>query len=457
MFNSDIQKALRKADLTVVDCNTASKTAIEPQIKTHNALALTGVESLSLPDISRAGEDNLVAGKIALSDAAFVKNMSRLVGVNLLQFAGEVPFLDSRSLDTAKLAHKTLGDLEFANVSGLDGRTITKQQEERLLQTIGDATAAQGWTAELADALGGATRAIAAYQAAHRSESGKNPGPADIAPIGDVSTLGTAVIDSLQAVREKSTFAAYFKAYFRNGEIFEVKFDSSGLQQTLIDTIKKELEEHGGNADGQLIDKLTKEIESVNQQFQDKLCKKGASDGSCTVLGAIGEQTFVTRAGKSYGFPGVSATFDPTANKKVSTNKLQTNSILEDLLRVLIEATGDAKDPVPGVPNSTLCKELGVTAAMEAQVCAQEGDKQIQHVNDVGDATEAGTAQVVSVVVRGGWLFSLNNEAIADSLTVGISVGMRKFAERVAYEQAKGTGNCPKPGHRTLAVNFKGP
>jgi hypothetical protein len=437
-FDRDIQSPARKSVLTTVDCDSGSATLLTPQFVSGPRVVPATLLNLNLDFLpgNFAEATDLEIGKRILektsSDRAlFGKSMSAIVGLDLSQFVSEAPFYDHEGAESARKAQDRLRDMNLNDFSKLDGKTITKEDQKQLMEAISKATASSGWASEMTENIGSAVKAIIAYKAA-RDENSR-------------SMLESAALKGVALATENSTFAAYFKAYFRNGEIFEVKFDSSGLQQKLIESIKKKL---GVNADSALIDDLTKEIQKIDASFQSKLCDKGADTSDCSILGAIGTQTFVTRAGKSYGFPGVTATFDPTATKKISTNKLDTNSILEDLVRVSVEAAGDAKGPVPGVVNSTLCKEL--------KHCVQAADTDaVQRANDVGDTTEAASAQVVSIVVRGGWLFSLNNEAAAESLTVGISVAARKFAERVAYAQAK--GKCTKPGHRTLTVGFTGP
>ena len=166
----------------------------------------------------------------------------------------------------------------------------------------------------------------------------------------------------------------------------------------------------------------------------------------------IGEQTFVTRAGKSFGFPGVIVTVDPGADKKVSTNQIDTDAIIGDMVRVLFEATGDSINKVPGSKTSSLCKLTEKTAA---PLCATDTTAPVlQKVDGIADRVEAGAFSVTGMVIRGGWLFSLNNEALAKSIETGVSVAARKWAEKAIWSRLS---RCPTKslGDLTVGASFR--
>ncbi|MCY0853560.1 hypothetical protein [Cupriavidus sp. D39] len=103
------------------------------------------------------------------------------------------------------------------------------------------------------------------------------------------------------------------------------------------------------------------------------------------------------------------------------------NAVVSDLVRVLFEAVGDDRIRVPGAENSSLCK---ASKAM----CATAGNaEKLKRVDNIGDRVEAGTFSTVGIAIRGGWLFSINNEALASSIQTAVAVGARKTAEGVMW------------------------
>lgn len=220
-------------------------------------------------------------------------------------------------------------------------------------------------------------------------------------------------------------------AYFRNGAILSVSVDASGLKDQLVAKLKERIR------DEQAIKAAEAEIDKLAAQLTEQVCKGGVGDKKgCVVLGTIGEQTFVTRSGKSYGFPGISVSFDPTATKKVSTNKISEEDIAPDLVRVVLEAVGDELFHVPGTPNSTLCGFNAVYCGTEAQ------SAMLAKVNDAGDRMEAATSGTVGTLIRGGWILSLNNEVLARTVTTAAAVSLRKAAEGATWKRLS---TCPAP------------
>jgi hypothetical protein len=163
----------------------------------------------------------------------------------------------------------------------------------------------------------------------------------------------------------------------------------------------------------------------------DGVCKSN-DDDACTLLGVESEASFVSRAGKTISFPGIVATIDPGVDKKISTNKLDTEDIGHELLEVFIEAIADAKYLVPGAPTSTACRNI---TSIEGLCQAEEDAEKISAVNESAARAEASARAVVSILVRGGWLFSLNNESLADWIETLAAVTSRKIAEAAQWSK----------------------
>jgi hypothetical protein len=316
---------------------------------------------------------------------------------------------DGISEASADRADRLIGDLEglagqVATTATVDDNreapvtprtiTISRQKWESTVNQIAKTTSENGWTASFARSLG------------------------EVA-MGDRSGDDRAVAD----LTKKYLIAAYIARYFRNGAIFSLEFSDADLKKALLEKVKAKVH------DDDIVSSVSQEIDQLATDYRKALCQKGTpEDGPCVLLGVIGEQTFVTRAGKSYGFPGVTATLDFTANKKISTNKVTMGDIPPDLVRVVMEAIGDQMFHVPGEKNSTLCEVRGGSSCSSDAIA-----KQLRIVNEVGDRVEAGTMSTIGAAVRGGWLASLNNEVLANTLTTAAAVTFRKVSEAGAW------------------------
>lgn len=465
-FNADIYKPNRDAQLLLPDCNVDRKDSKRvprpPSIPLPDARSLPdlntlGLDRLELPDFAKTDSDlaanrNLAVGVATLetiaSDPRMRGQFQRLFGVDMGELSRQAPWITPASLADANAALTALHDGGLSGDSNLDGATFVNEDYEQLIAAVSKATASYGWTAMFAESLGQFALRAAEFQETYkRLRRTRGPG-ADLYSEESVKSAGALTVDALVAAQETSTFPRYFAAYFRDGKIFDVQFDSNELQQKVESAIKSYASAKGMTVDPTLLSDVDNQITGYDSKLMTDLCKSAPSNGTCTVLGGIGETTFVTRAGKSLAFSGITVTLDPEGKKVISTTKPNYLTVGGDLLRVAIEASWDYKNPVPGVDNSTLCKEL--------QQCATTPTKKkgVAAADSAGDTTEAATAQVVQIVVRGGWLFSLNNEAAAEALTTGISVVARKIAERVAY--AKAMGSCTSAGTRIATVHVHG-
>jgi hypothetical protein len=465
-FNADIYNKNRGSQIVLPDCNVnpqdSTRVANAPEIptpatRTRPALNTLGLDRLKLPDVNRtdprlAANKNLAVGlevlKAVESDRGMRGQFQQLLGVDLAEISKQAPWITAASLTDAQAALQELDHEGLSSGSDLNGKTFIKEDYEHLTAAVSKATASYGWTAMFAESLGKFAQRATEFQEAYSRLRNARPAGANLYSEDSVTSTGTSAIDALVDAQETSTFSAYFVAYFRDGKIFDVQFDSNDLQQKVENAIKNYASGKGTTVDPTLLNDVDNQLSAFNNKLMTDLCKSAPSNGACTVLGGIGQTTFVTRAGKSLAFSGITVTLDPEGKKAISTTKPNYLTVGEDLLRVAIEASWDFKNPVPGVDNSTLCKELQQCATTTVQ---KQG---VAAADSAGDTTEAATSQVVEIVVRGGWLFSLNNEAAAESLTTGISVVARKIAERIAY--AKAAATCTSPGTRIATINFHG-
>jgi hypothetical protein len=69
---------------------------------------------------------------------------------------------------------------------------------------------------------------------------------------------------------------------------------------------------------------------------------------------------------------------------------------------------------------------------------------------------EAGTAAAVGAAIRGGWLFSLDNETLASTLTTAAAVALGKGAEAATWKSASRSGPtlAGAPAFQTVAFRL---
>jgi hypothetical protein len=157
---------------------------------------------------------------------------------------------------------------------------------------------------------------------------------------------------------------------------------------------------------------------------------------------------FVTRSGAKYVFPGISVTISPLANASVEVAKVDLVQVGADMVRVLIEATGDAYFHVPGDAGSTgvAAKVIDSYQGKTPQVPSPDDVAVVESWAAQAEAI-AGTA--VGQVIRGGGWVSLNNEAVAKLIETAVAVAARKGTEKTAWCVV----TCvPEPAKRTAAT-----
>jgi len=354
--------------------------------------------------IAQAGRERRVMGK-------GLDRMSRSFGIDLAQFADHIDALDEGGADLAEQAlaspaiESIFADQSRISTLGLAEETtirLDRVKWRELADKVARTTSSQGWTSAFARTLGAQAKARIAGAAVANDP------------------------DAWTELERKGLIAAYFIAYFRNGKIIELTLSDEGARARLKAEFRKRI------TDTETLAILDSNIDSLSGSLVSAICPSGASE-RCLTLGTLGEETFVTRAGKSIGFPGISATIDLFAEKKISANKIDEDAVIGDLVRVLVEGLGDVAARVPGAPNSTMCKVL-------EHYCDSRDPAILAKVNDAGDRTEAAVATATGIAIRGGWLFSLNNEAFAKWIQTGVSVTFRKGAEKVAWARLN---TCP--------------
>lgn len=245
--------------------------------------------------------------------------------------------------------------------------------------------------------------------------------------------------EDVAEARERLLIAEYMLAYFRHGKIIKTEFKDAELLKTATDAIDKIQVAEAKKAVGDAVDALFK-------AYRKQACTKDTKEGEpCKIFDYTSSETFVTRAGSEYGFQVITGTIDITADKIFALTDIDWEAIPPDLVRVSLEALGDEAARVPGAANSTMCK-------VRPGWCSVPGDaavvtKKLELVNRAGDVTEASVSSIFGAAVRGGWLASLNNEVLADTLTTAAAVTLRKGAEAAMW---KAIDQCPARSETTV-------
>lgn len=255
----------------------------------------------------------------------------------------------------------------------------------------------------------------------------------------------------VNAIRSEAAFlSTYMSAYFRKGHFYSVSLKREKLEAQLRERLRSESLNLVGlqlpdcqddpefvntperkKTPEQLVNHYSCEIDNKIGDLTKRLCKAGSTAGVCTMVSRISESGFVTRGGASFAFPIVDVSVDPLSDKKVSATRIDTGQVAQDIVRVAVEATGDALADVPAVIGSTACDNALLTCFDPAETGVTED--RFARVNDYGDRAEALSASVVGKMVRGVSWVSLNNEAIAKALETFISVGVRKVTEAATW------------------------
>jgi hypothetical protein len=345
--------------------------------------------------------------------------MLQSLDLDFVQFSEMAPYLQVESANRADgiLSNSPLSELaaQFNNPGKAPGPlVISKDKWTTLLSDVSATTAENGWAASFALELGRTVNYLKSSKAAKISPTRR------------------------RVLAAKFLIAEYMEAYFRNGQIIKLDFDIPNIKSKLIAELKK------NKVPDSVITASTDEINQLSSNYLDELCKNSkTSDGACTLLGVIGDTTFVTRAGKSYGFPGITATVDLVAGRKISTNKINVNDTVTDVIRVAAEGLGDIMYGVPGAANSTFCNEVTRPGS-----CAVGQEKVFSQVNTAGDKAESATLSAMGIAIRGSWFVSLNNDLLADSISTGVAVTARKAAEAAVWNVSQ---------HCSAALSGRGP
>jgi len=203
---------------------------------------------------------------------------------------------------------------------------------------------------------------------------------------------------------------------------------------------------------GQDYDKMSpadkKIVDDVVKQMLAALCK----NDKCQLWDLADEDTaFITRSGQKFAFPVITVNIAPGTARGFEVTKIDEVAIVGDLTRIFVEASFDTAQPnIPAIGKATGC--INKPDAALFNDCRAEADDKLNAINKSGDIAEGVGGYIAAQVVRGAWLASLNNEAVAKLVTTLISVSARKGTELAFWTAQQCQNNVNALQMRTVRI-----
>jgi hypothetical protein len=268
------------------------------------------------------------------------------------------------------------------------------------------------------------------------------------------STRDPHVRSVASALSKESEFiSAYIAAYFRQGHVIALTVSPQTLDTDLHTRVDQWAGASSATAAKPAIDST---VDQLMGEILPSDCKKAKAGGAwpptCDLIGSVGDSGFVSRGGDKYAFPALNFVVDPLGQQKLQKPQVDLSKVGADLVRVLVEAAGDSLARVPAVQGSTACSS-GLLPCFNPAAGVMSADN-FAKVSQYGAMSEAVVAQATGTLIRGGFLFALNNETVAQVIETGISVAARKSAEKVAWDYFSCTGSTKE--FRAVAVDAIG-
>lgn len=162
-----------------------------------------------------------------------------------------------------------------------------------------------------------------------------------------------------------------------------------------------------------------------------------ASAGTVRGVVQVTSRGFVDRSGTTLRFPGLSASVqvDPTHSIELAATPIDSGRMSADLTRVFLEAFFDAAFRVPAVQQATALRAATPAAPYPAFDASRSpvSPDELATVTRQALRTEAVVTSLVGKAVRGGSLFSANNETVAATLETAAGVFAKKLVEHEGF------------------------
>lgn len=257
----------------------------------------------------------------------------------------------------------------------------------------------------------------------------------------DAATQQALMADAERTFSKARFVNAYLKAYFRGGRFAFAELKADDVSKKLSEDIEQRLKNDIGydqlsNDAKKVADKLIEKSKSSIKDGVASVCTT-RTDDKCLLTSALGEEAFITKGGRSIQFSGIGLIVGEGGKASLSVEKPESTEVAAQLVEVLTEALWDASlaGEVPAMAKSTAC----AADLLEKTQCQDEQtfSSQSQKIYERGDRAAAHVTSLASLVIRGGWLFSLDNEALAKALETAAGSSARKFSEYWNYQRAQ--------------------
>ncbi len=269
----------------------------------------------------------------------------------------------------------------------------------------------------------------------------------------------TTTMDSLEecsdsVCRASRFLEAYFRAYFRNGRVFQASLASADIADTVGDALGAKLKDEGKFTDAQI--KAIKD--KLKQTFGDAVggycTNKDGGSGTCILTRPLGSTAFVSRYGQGVQFAGYTLTLGSNGDSYAKVMHPTMDEYGPQIARVFWEAIFDSIEPfVPADATSTVCSMKGVKYDCLSDKSSKSDKEKIANLDQFASQAEGFSTSATAALIRGINIAALNNEGIAKSVETTAGVIARKATEKTLW-QRYGNYECPAPaGGKTMKPN----
>lgn len=226
---------------------------------------------------------------------------------------------------------------------------------------------------------------------------------------------------------------AYLRAYFDNGRVVKVELQTADLEAKVDSYLKDRLPLFCGDAT------QAQSCAQIAADLRAQVLKGVAQDptNKSYVLLPLGATGFVTRDGQKIIFPGFQIGLDPAGAEPVSIAKIDFAQVGTDLVRVFLQAIFDADHGLPAVSTATgvsLGKQnAGFDLPVFNPAVGNVDAKDFTAISSLASQVEAAVGSGVLKAVGGLGPFSLNNEALEQTVATLVAMVVRDAVERGAW------------------------
>jgi len=162
-----------------------------------------------------------------------------------------------------------------------------------------------------------------------------------------------------------------------------------------------------------------------------------AATGTLQGVAQVTSRGFVDRNGSTFRFPSLSASVqvDPGHPVELAMTTVSSQRVSADLTRLFLEAFFDAAFRVPAVQQATALRASTPAAPYPAFDASHPpiSLEALATVTRTAHRTEAVVTSLVGKAVRGGSIFSTNNETLAATLETAAGVFAKKLVEHEGF------------------------